>query len=112
MLGLYLFQRYLNRLSDYDFVTKWETKIVPRSRFYFMGSLVYFVIGVGVISQLLLWGNDSVFFSILVFLFVTMIYGFYFIRQGIKFLAINNQRFLRIKTGQQTNGFNKDNVVG
>ncbi len=112
MLGIFLFQKYLNRLDDYKFTNRWEHKILPKQRLYWLGAVIYYFIAIGVINELLLWGNDSLFFAIIVIMFVAVIYGGYFIRSILRFIALNNQRYFQIKTGFQQSSFSKDNVVG
>lgn len=118
MIGMFLFQKYLNRLDDFKFSKFWETKFVPHTGKYLFGALIYFIIGFGIILEILLFGNSSIFFAILVFFFGLAFYGSLFIRNAFRFLAINNQRYMMIKGGfdqggfSQGESFSKDNVVG
>lgn len=115
MIGIYLFQRFLNKKSDYDFERYWEDKFVPRQRNYWFIALIYFFFMIGIISELLLYNTSSFIIGFLVIVFVAIIYGGYFVRSVLRFIAINNSRYMSIKTGMQfqnTNSFNKDNVVG
>ena len=111
MLGIYLFQRYLNKLDDYSFISIWETRIILHTRKYATLLFINYIIGVTIISQILLLDNASVFLSIVVILFVGLIYGVYFIRSILKFIAVNSQRLMNIKSGGSTQTFKKDNVV-
>ena len=111
MIGIWLFQKYLNRLDDYKFTNFWETKFIGHTRGYSLTALIYFVVGFGLIFELLMIGNESVFFAVIAFLFLLGTYGI-FIRSILRFLALNNQRYLQIKGGFQTETFNRDNVVG
>jgi|LGOV01.1.fsa_nt_gb hypothetical protein len=111
MLGIYLFQRYLNKIDDYNFITIWETKIMIHTRRYFTFLFINYIVGVTIISQILLLGDTTVFLSIIVVLFVGLIYGVYLVRSILKFVAINSQRLVNIKSGVSTETFKKDNVV-
>ncbi len=115
MIGIYLFQRFLNKKSDYDFERYWEDKFLPRQRNYWFLALVYFFLAIGIISELLLYNVTSFILGFLVVIFVGLVYGGYFIRSVLRFIGINNSRYLQIKTGtfqQDASSFNKDNVVG
>jgi len=111
MIGLYLFQKYLDKLSDYDFKMKWQTKILPKSRNYFYIAVIYYIIAISIISQLLLLNTSSFFLGIVIVLFTAFIYGVYFIQKILRFIGKNNQRIISITFGQQTETFSKDNVV-
>jgi len=117
MLGIYLFQRFLNKLDDNKFETTWQNKILKRQRIYWFSAMVYFFTAVTVISRLLLINNESFFFGLLVMIFVLFVYGSYFARSLLKFIGVNNQRFMMLKSGFNSDqfsnsGFSKDNVVG
>lgn len=117
MLGIYLFQRYLTKLEDYKFETLWEQKILRRQRMYWLIALVYYFVAVGLINQILLYGNSSILLGFIVIMFSAVIYGGYFIRRLFIFIGANNQRYMSLKTGfygdnQNNDTFNKDNVVG
>lgn len=115
MIGMYLFQRFLNKKSDYDFEKYWETKFLPNQKRYWIIALVYFFFGIGIISELLLFNVSSFFIGFLVVIFVGLVYGGNFIRMILRFIAINNTRYLQIKTSvqyQESSTFSKENVVG
>jgi hypothetical protein len=117
MLGIYMFQRFLNKLDDYKFENTWQNKILTKQRFYWFAAAIYYFVAVGIINRLLLFNNDSLFLGILVTIFVLFVYGSYFGRSLLKFIAINNQRFILLKSGFNdetfdNGGFSKDNVVG
>ena len=68
-------------------------------------------------KRLLLINNESFFFGLLVMIFVLFVYGSYFARSLLKFIGVNNQRFMMLKSGFNSDqfnnsGFSKDNVVG
>lgn len=112
MIALFLIQKYLDRLSDIDFINKWETHFAKHSRYYFIGLMLYFVVAVGLISNVFLLGVESVFLSLLVFFLVTIFYGFAFLVRFLQFISRNNARILHVKMGTQQDTFSKDNVVG
>lgn len=115
MIGIYLFQRFLNRKSDFDFEKYWENKFVPRQRNYWFIALIYFFVAIGIISELLLYNTSSFFLGFIVIVLVAIVYGGNFIRSIFRFVGVNNARYLQIKSGmqyQETSTFNKDNVVG
>lgn len=112
MLAMYLFTRYLDKLDDYKFIDRWENKIIPKSRVYFISALIYVVIAIGVISNVLLIGVNSIILSLFIFFIVTIVYGYYFLKHLLKFMAKHNSRLMSIKMGTGSNNFSKDNVVG
>ena len=115
MFGIYLFQRFLNRKSDYEFEQYWENKFVPRQRKYWFMALIYFFVAIGVISELLLYNTSSFLLGFFVIVLVAIIYGGYFVRSVLRFIGVNNTRYLQLKRGmyqEETSGFSKDNVVG
>lgn len=112
MFVLYLIQKRLNKLSDYDFQTIWTNHFIKYSKRYFYVALAYFIVAVSLISQLFLLGSNNVFLTFIVMGLVTMFYGYYFIRGVLRFIAINNTRLLQNQMGNTTETFSKDNVVG
>ena len=117
MLGIYLFQRFLNKLDDYKFENIWQNKILKRQRIYWYLALFYYFAAVGVISKVILFGNEFLFWNIIIIILVLFVYGVYYSRSLLKFVALNNQRFMLLRTGFSdehfdNNSFNKDNVVG
>lgn len=112
MIPLYFIQKYLNKLQDYDFQTKWENHFIKYSRRYFYLAMFYFIIAVSLISEAVMLGGDNIILTFIVMGLVTIFYGYYFIRAIIRFIAINNSRLLQSKMGQTTSSFSKDNVVG
>ena len=114
MIGMYLFQRFLNRMDDFKFEKYWEDKFVPKQRTYWFIALLNYFFVLSIISELLLYNTSSFFIGFLVIVFTALIYGGYFIKSILKFVGVNNSRYLRLKQGiyQETSGFSKDNVVG
>jgi hypothetical protein len=111
MIALYIIQKYLNRLNDSQFINKWETHFIKYSRYYFIATMIYFVVGVGIISNIFLMGVESIFLMLLVFFLVTAFYGFAFLVRFLQFISYNNQRLLQVKFTGDTESFSKDNVV-
>lgn len=111
MLITYLFSKYLQKKDDYSFETFWETKFIPKTRYYFIGATLYFIVVDGLIIELLLWGNESVFFGIIVFFLFTMFFGVYYLRAIFKFFGRQNRRYLQIKSGMTQDEFDKSNVI-
>ena len=112
MVGMYLFQKFLSKLDDYKFERFWEMKLLPYKRYYFIGAMIYFFVALGIINEILLFGNESLFFAIIIIVLSALLYGVYFIQRLLRFIALNNQRYFQIKAGFQRDSFNKDNVVG
>jgi hypothetical protein len=112
MLALYLFTKYLAKKDDYQFEQIWEKKVLLKQRYYWFGALLYFFIVVGLFSELLLIGNTNFLIGFLVTGLILVLYGIYFLRAILQFIAIQNQRYLRIKMGLMEDTFSKDNVVG
>lgn len=110
-MGLYYFMKlYLDKQSDQRFLHLWEKYVINNlSRFL----LVIFTIYVAV--MVLLGYIISVVFGFFLTWFLLIIIGLYLgydlIVETIKFLANNNQRYLLIKTNNNSNGINYDNVV-
>lgn len=117
MLGIYLLQRFLNKLDDYKFKNIWQNKILRKQRFYWITAALYYFLVVAVINKLLLFNNESIILSILVTILTLMIYGSYFARSLLRFIGINNQRYMTLNSGftndsYDNSDFSKDNVVG
>ena len=112
MLVMYLLTKYLDKLSDNKFQTFYENKLMRRSRYFFIGALIYFVAAVAIITEVILYGNDSFIMGMLVFFLTAIVYGVLFIGNVIKFMGKHNSRLIHLKMGQTTSTFNKDNVVG
>lgn len=111
MLVLYLLQRHLKRKDDASFILFWEHKFLHRLRYYLFGAFLYYVFVVGILVELLLWGNQSFLFGILVFAFVALFYGSMLLRFIIQFFSTHNQRYILLRSGFQTETFDKSNVI-
>lgn len=100
----------LARLNDYDFLHIWEKRYLNRMKSIITGLFILYLvltIGVGV-----LFGEVNFLSGLLAMFLVGMVLGYYMVLHFIKFLAIENDRYFRIKMGQSTDSINYDNVVG
>lgn len=112
MLVIYFLQKYLTKLNDNGFLDKWENHFIKYSRRYFLGAMFYFVIIVSALFTPVISGLGSVFGGLLMMFLIVIVYGYYFLKWVIRFIAVNNNRYLSIKMGSTTDTFSKDNVVG
>ena len=106
----FLFMWRLARLDDYKFVDIWESRYLKRMKSIITGLFIFYLalcIGVGVLA-----GEVNFLTGLLAMGLVGMLLGYYMVIHFIKFLAIENDRYFRIKMGQQTNTINYDNIVG
>ena len=105
----FLFMWRLARLDDYKFLEIWENRYLKQMKSIITGLFIFYVvvsIGVGV------WFGEVNFLTGLLAMFlVGTILGYFMVVHFIQFLAIENDRYFRIKMGQQTNSINYDNVV-
>ena len=107
----YFVQKYLNRLEDYKFVQVWENKIMNNMRrFVSTIFIIYIVIVVGIGALVNI--DLGFFWALLIMMFFGAWLGYLTFIQFIRFLAINNERNMRIKMGTGGSGINYDNVVG
>lgn len=107
----YFVQKYLDQLTDTVFIKRWESWFVHNpirffTTIFFLYMFLMFFIGYGALQMFGFFG----------FLFLMMLISFYFgyvtIIQTIRFLAINNQRYMLVKMSQnQSSNINYDNVV-
>lgn len=111
MLILYLFQKYLDKKDEYKFLNIWETKILNHTRRWFLALSIYYTVAISLITYLITFGEVFILFVIIIFVFVAMIYGYYFLKALLKFIAINNQRYFEIKMNGPQADFSKDNVI-
>jgi hypothetical protein len=112
MLAIYLIQKYLNKLTDTDFLNKWENHFITYAKRYFLGAMFYFVLVVSALFAPIITEMNSIFGGLLMMFFITTVYGYYFLKWLVRFIGVNNSRFLSLKMGNPTDTFNKDNVVG
>jgi hypothetical protein len=111
MLVLYLLKKYLRRKTDPQFVVFWEHQFLRKIRYYIFAAILYYAFVVGVMVEILLWGNDSFLFGILVFMVVAVLYGGALFRYMFRFFGEHNQRYILIKSGFQDGTFDKSNVI-
>jgi hypothetical protein len=106
----FLFQKYLDKKSDYDFTEIWEKRFLKGMRTIIMVLLVTYIILVFG-SGILIDHYIGFLSAILTMGMIGIILAYYMVVHFIKFLAINNERYFRIKMGQHSNTINYDNVV-
>lgn len=112
MLIMHLLNKYLGNIEDYKFEKIWENQFLKHKRTYLFITFFYFVLAVGVISNILMFGNDNFVLGLLTMFLVGTIYGGYFLRSFLRFIGTQNARYFTLKTGGFTDTFSKDNVVG
>ena len=107
----YFVQKYLNKLDDYKFVSTWEQKFMNNMRRFvsiIFTIYVIIVVGIGALVNI----DLGFFWSLLIMMFFGAWLGYLTFIQFLRFLAINNERFMRLKMGGTESGINYDNVVG
>lgn len=110
-MNLYYFvQKYLDRKDDYNFGIAWEQKFMGRiSKIISIIFIIYVMIVIG--FGILINGNGGFLLALLSMGTMGILLGYFLFVQFIRFLAINNERYMRIKMNQQENTFNYDNVI-
>ncbi len=111
MLIIYLFQKYLDKKDEYKFLKIWESKILNHSRRWLFVIGIYYTVVISLITYLITFGEVFILFVIIIFVFVAMIYGYYYLRALLRFIAMNNQRYFEIKMNGPQSDFSKDNVI-
>lgn len=111
MIFLYFLNRYINRLSDYQYEQFYEKWFITRFKNSLTGAFIYFIVGTIIITEILMLGSEGVFLSILVYLGVLMFYGSFFVSRVLKYYQLFNKKYMLIKMGQSSTDFSKDNVV-
>ncbi len=111
MLILYLLGKRLDKKDDHAFLNYWELKFLPRLRYYMFGALIYYALALGIILEVLLWGNDSILFGLLMLVLASITYGILLLRSAIRFFAKYNGRYIIVKSGGSRDTFDKSNVV-
>ena len=99
----------LKRLDDYKFLEVWENRYLRNMKRIISALFLFYVIvtiGVGMV-----FGEVNFLTGLLALLLVGMVLGYYMVVHFIKFLAIQNERYFRIKMGGPSNSINYDNVV-
>ena len=106
----FLFMWRLKRLDDYKFLEVWENRYLKNIKRIISGLIIIYMvltIGTGI-----LLGEVNFITGLMAMILVGMVLGYYMVVHFIGFLAVENERYFRVKMGQQTNTINYDNVVG
>lgn len=113
MSVFYFLQKYLDGLNDTKFMYRWEKMVLTKMVRFLMGVFFVYLF----IVLLLGYGANEVMPPIFA-MFVALVFGFFFgytvIVNTIRFMAVNNSRYLQLKMNipDVRNGINYDNVVG
>lgn len=109
-MNIYFFFMWrLKRLDDYKFLEIWENRYLKHMRSIITGLFIFYLvvsIGAGMV-----FGEVNFLTGFLAMTFVGVVLGYYLVVHFIQFLAIENDRYFRIKMGQSSNSINYDNVV-
>jgi len=107
----YFVQKYLDKLDEIQFRIKWE-KFVHNNmrRFITIILLTWLLISAG--SGYLLTLLVGTFFGFLIMIIFSVYLGYGLFVQSIKFLAINNSRYIESQMNGDDSVINYDNVVG
>lgn len=111
MLLFWLLGKYLERLDDIKFRRLWERRVVGKFQRHLFWIIILFFLGVYVWTTILLWNTDSFFLEFMVFVLVIVIYGGSYVRSLLRFMSIQNGRYLQTMFGQTQESFDKSNVV-
>jgi hypothetical protein len=106
----FLFIWRLKRLDDYKFLEIWEQRYLNHMRQIISGLIILYLvltIGTGIV-----FGEVNFITGLMAMIFVGMVLGYYMVVHFIGFIAVENERYFRIKMGQQNSSINYDNVVG
>ncbi len=107
----YFLQRYLDKLNDIQFGIKWEKLVQNNIKRFFTVMVIIWLLGstlFGYFIGLLV----GIFFSILLTIMFSIYFGYIIFIQSIKFLAVNNTRYIQSKMNIDETIINYDNVVG
>ncbi len=107
----YFFQKYLDNLNDTVFKIKWEKFVLQHmKRFISIIAISWLILSVAlgyvfsaVIGQLL---------GFLLMIVFSIYFGYLLFVQTLKFLAINNSRYIDKMMNEDESVINYDNVVG
>ena len=107
----YFFQKYLDNLNEIQFRIKWE-KLIHNKINRFMTIIIFIWLvcsaGAGYLLTLLV----GTFFGFLIMIIFSIYFGYALFIQSIKFLAINNSRYIEAQMNEDESVINYDNVVG
>jgi uncharacterized membrane protein len=106
----FLFMWRLQRLEDYKFLEIWENRYLRHMKQILSGLIIlYLILTIGTGIAL---GEVNFVTGLMGMILVGMVLGYYMVVHFIGFIAVENERYFRIKMGQQENTINYDNVVG
>ncbi|MCK5761987.1 MAG: hypothetical protein KAH16_03710 [Candidatus Izimaplasma sp.] len=107
----YFLQRYLDKLNQVEFIIKWEHYVHFKIKRFFTAIVFIWLlssVGFGYIINLLV--GPYIGFGLMI---IFSIYcGYVLFIQTVKFLAVNNTRYIDVKMKQDESGINYDNIVG
>lgn len=111
IMNIYFFFIWrLKQLDDYKFINIWENRYLKHMKQIISGLIIFYLvmtIGAGIA-----FGEVNFLTGLFAMVLVGMVLGYYMLIHFIQFLAIENERYMRIKMGQSNNTINYDNVVG
>ncbi len=107
----YFFQKYLNKSNEIEFRIKWEKFVHNHiNRFITIMIVIWLFLSVGVGYLLNLVVGPFIGFLLMVIFSIYL--GYILFIQTIKFLAVNNSRYIEEKMNQDESIIDYDNVVG
>jgi len=107
----YFFQKYLNKLNNIEFRIKWEKFVHNHiNRFVTIMIIIWLLlsVGAGYLLNLLV----GLLLGFLIMVVFSIYLGYILFIQTIKFLAVNNSRYIEEKMNQDDSIIDYDNVVG
>jgi hypothetical protein len=111
MLLFWLISKYLERLDDMSFRKLWERRVVGKFQRHLFWMILHFFLGVYLWTTILLWNTDSFLLEFVVFVFVILLYGGTYIRSLLRFISVQNGRYVQTMFGEPQDTFDKSNVV-
>ncbi len=106
----YFIQKYLDKQDDISFRIKWEKFVHNKIKRFITVILFIWLfgsVGFGYLIILLIGG----FFGFILLILVSIYLGYILFIQTIKFLAVNNTRYIQGSTNINENVFNYDDIV-
>ncbi len=107
----YFFQNYLNKLNDTMFKIKWEKFVYGHMKRFIIVLVIFWVVvsaGFGYLASLIIGS----FFAIVFMIIFSIYIGYVLFIQSVRFLAINNSRYVERIMNEDESVVNYDNVVG
>jgi hypothetical protein len=116
MLLFFLLGKYFDKIADEKFSSLWNRLVLQHLLRNILFLILYYFLGVYLISSLLLIGTSSIFIGFIVYGFVLLAWGIVFGQQAMKFFSKYNTRFLtstanRNPFNHSEDSFDKSNVV-